>query len=169
LMIYVTHDQVEALTFADRVVVMKEGQVLQIGTPLDLFERPEHTFVGYFIGSPGMNLLPARLSKNRAQVSGHEIKLDATYPTIADNAQVQIGVRPDHVTLTPSNGALRVNIDRIDDLGRTRLARVRIGSNPLVATVPPDFTPTAGEAGLRFEPGRVHVYVEDRRVQGVAA
>ena len=56
LMIYVTHDQIEALTFADKVVVMNEGKAVQIGTPDDLFERPEHTFVGYFIGSPGMNL-----------------------------------------------------------------------------------------------------------------
>ena len=59
LMIYVTHDQVEALTFADKVVVMNEGKAVQIGTPDDLFARPEHTFVGYFIGSPGMNFLPA--------------------------------------------------------------------------------------------------------------
>jgi glycerol transport system ATP-binding protein len=57
-MIYVTHDQTEALTFADQVVVMLEGQVVQAGTPVELFERPRHTFVGHFIGSPGMNLLP---------------------------------------------------------------------------------------------------------------
>jgi glycerol transport system ATP-binding protein len=57
-MIYVTHDQTEALTFADQVVVMKDGEVVQIGTPEDLFERPQHTFVGHFIGSPGMNVLP---------------------------------------------------------------------------------------------------------------
>src|SRR3546814_4006638 len=57
-MIYVTHDQTEALTFADKVVVMYEGEVVQIGTPEELFEVPAHTFVGYFIGSPGMNVLP---------------------------------------------------------------------------------------------------------------
>ena len=60
-MIYVTHDQTEALTFADQVVVMHEGTVVQIGTPVDLFERPKHTFVGHFIGSPGMNVLPCTL------------------------------------------------------------------------------------------------------------
>ena len=69
LMIYVTHDQTEALTFADKVVVMNDGRAVQIGTPAELFERPEHTFVGYFIGSPGMNLLPARVSRARAPVS----------------------------------------------------------------------------------------------------
>jgi glycerol transport system ATP-binding protein len=169
LMIYVTHDQVEALTFADQVVVMKDGQVLQIGTPLDLFERPEHTFVGYFIGSPGMNLLPARLVNDRAWVNGHEIRLAAAYPTVAENTQVQLGVRPDHLTLTSPDVGLRVTVERVSDLGRTRLARVRLGSNPLVANVPPDFAVPDGEAGLRLEPQRVHVYVDDRRVQGVAA
>src|SRR6056297_2062750 len=58
-MIYVTHDQIEALTFADQVVVMQDGVIVQVGTPVELFERPRHTFVGHFIGSPGMNLLPA--------------------------------------------------------------------------------------------------------------
>ena len=57
-MIYVTHDQTEALTFADQVVVMHEGEIVQTGTPVELFEKPKHTFVGHFIGSPGMNILP---------------------------------------------------------------------------------------------------------------
>ena len=60
-MIYVTHDQTEALTFAEQVVVMKDGLIVQIGTPVELFERPRHTFVGHFIGSPGMNVLPCEL------------------------------------------------------------------------------------------------------------
>jgi glycerol transport system ATP-binding protein len=66
-MIYVTHDQTEALTFADKVVVMYDGRVVQIGTPEELFETPEHTFVGYFIGSPGMNLLDAKVEGSAAQ------------------------------------------------------------------------------------------------------
>ena len=64
-MIYVTHDQTEALTFADEVAVMFEGEVVQVGTPKELFEKPEHTFVGHFIGSPGMNLLPCSLDSPR--------------------------------------------------------------------------------------------------------
>ena len=67
-MIYVTHDQTEALTFADQVVVMHEGQVVQIGTPVELFEKPRHTFVGHFIGSPGMNLLALRDRRRRADI-----------------------------------------------------------------------------------------------------
>ena len=64
-MVYVTHDQTEALTFADKVVVMYEGEIVQIGTPAELFERPAHTFVGYFIGSPGMNVLPVAVEGRR--------------------------------------------------------------------------------------------------------
>ena len=75
-MIYVTHDQTEALTFADKVVVMHEGSVVQIGTPEELFERPAHTFVGYFIGSPGMNVLPAEVQGRQARIAGHALALD---------------------------------------------------------------------------------------------
>ena len=116
-----------------------------------------------------MNLLPARLAKDRADVDGNEIRLDAPIRGIAENAEVQIGVRPDHVRLAHSGEGPRVRIERIDDLGRTRLARVRLGENLLIAKVPPDLSIPAGEAGLRFEPGRVHVYVGEPRVAGVAA
>ena len=70
-MIYVTHDQTEALTFADQVLVMNEGTVVQSGTPVELFERPRHTFVGHFIGSPGMNVLPATFDNGVARFAGH--------------------------------------------------------------------------------------------------
>ena len=84
LMIYVTHDQVEALTFADKVVVMNDGRAVQIGTPAELFERPEHTFVGYFIGSPGHEpaARPDRTARGRV-VDGHDIPLGAAYPSLA--------------------------------------------------------------------------------------
>src|SRR5262245_65080793 len=72
-MIYVTHDQTEALTFADQVVVMKDGEIVQIGTPVELFERPKHTFVGHFIGSPGMNLLPCVVEGGRAMFGSQPI------------------------------------------------------------------------------------------------
>src|SRR5450631_3211913 len=95
LMIYVTHDQTEALTFADQVVVMDAGRVLQIGTPEELFERPEHTFVGYFIGSPGMNFIPALVSGSRAKVGDFEVALGAAYGDIPASENARIGVRPE--------------------------------------------------------------------------
>ena len=160
LMIYVTHDQTEALTFADQVVVMNGGQVMQVGTPAELFDRPDHTFVGHFIGSPGMNLLPAAVSGAEAQVAGHTLALAGHYAP--QGGQVQIGVRPDFAEL--AGGGLPVQVDRIDDLGRLRLARVRLGPHPLVATVGPDAGIQGSEAHLRIDPARIHVYADDLRV-----
>ncbi len=166
LMIYVTHDQTEALTFADRVVVMNEGQAVQIGTPEELFERPDHTFVGYFIGSPGMNFLPARVEGNRAYVGGNTIALGAAYPELTD--AVQIGVRPDFTTLTDGPG-LTVQVRRIDDFGRKRLAHVTLDGLPLVATVPPGWAGDGSQARVGFDAPHVLVYRNDVRVEGVAA
>ena len=136
LMIYVTHDQIEALTFADKVVVMNDGRAVQIGTPAELFERPEHTFVGYFIGSPGMNLLPAKINGARAVVDGHAFELGAAYPRLAGQPRVQIGVRPEFAALTAADG-IPVQVRRIADLGRRRLAYVDLAGHPVVATIPP--------------------------------
>src|SRR5258705_8195676 len=87
-MIYVTHDQTEALTFADTVVVMHDGRVVQSGTPAELFDKPAHTFVGYFIGSPGMNIVPAQVSGHEAKVDGHVIGLPRNYGVLAAGAEI---------------------------------------------------------------------------------
>src|SRR3954465_12571692 len=125
-MIYVTHDQTEALTFADTVVVMHDGRVVQSGTPAELFDRPEHTFVGYFIGSPGMNIVPAEVSGREARIDGHVIALNRSYDGLPAGAAIEVGVRPEFVdAVTPAPGLLTSKIERIDDLGRIRFARVR--------------------------------------------
>ena len=166
LMIYVTHDQVEALTFADRVVVMNDGRAVQIGTPADLFDRPEHTFVGYFIGSPGMNLLPAQVAGSTAIVAGHELRLAGTYPALnAAGSSVQVGIRPDYAMLT-RNGGVPVQVRRIDDLGRRRLAHVNLGPHAFIATVPPGMTLNGSEAAIELSPAHMHVYLDEHRVQG---
>ena len=165
LMIYVTHDQTEALTFADMVVVMNEGRVLQIGTPSELFETPAHTFVGYFIGSPGMNVLPAAVEGRQAVVDGHRIGLGAAYPAMPG---VELGIRPEFGSLSATGGPdhVPVHIDRIEDLGRRRLARVRLGSHRLVVTVPPGLVPAEGQAWAVFDPAHVHVFKASQRVEG---
>src|SRR5215216_5723104 len=98
-MIYVTHDQTEALTFADTVVVMHEGSVVQTGTPEELFARPAHTFVGYFIGSPGMNILPAEVQGRQARVAGHALELERRYGEFPAGARIEIGIRPEFVRI----------------------------------------------------------------------
>src|SRR4051794_22596747 len=168
-MIYVTHDQTEALTFADTVVVMHDGRVVQSGTPAELFDKPEHTFVGYFIGSPGMNIVPAEVKGREARIGGHRIALNRTYGVLPSDAKIEIGVRPEFVNVAaPASGLLSATIERIDDLGRVRFARVRIGEVKFAARVPPGFSVPDAQAGLKFDPSRVHVYADSRLVEGAA-
>jgi len=120
-MIYVTHDQTEALTFADKVVVMYDGRVVQMGTPQELFETPQHTFVGYFIGSPGMNVLDAQVTGNTAVIAGHKIALGHGYGTLT--GKVEVGVRPEFVSLASGDEGLPVTIKRVEDVGRHKIVR----------------------------------------------
>ena len=136
-----THDQVEALTFADKVVVMYGGEVVQIGTPQELFERPGHTFVGYFIGSPGHEL-PARrgLGRSRALVDGARASARARPTAEPPKGQrVQIGVRPEYVAIV-ERGRRPVQVRRVEDLGRKRLAYVALGGQLLVGHHPPEMS-----------------------------
>ncbi len=168
LMIYVTHDQVEALTFADRVVVMKDGEALQVGTPEELFEKPAHSFVGYFIGSPGMNFLDATVDGNVARVGDRVFPLGATY-RVPRGAPTQIGIRPEHLSLEPVENGIPVRVRRVDDLGRNRLAHVLLGDRPLVATVRDGAEIGDRDAAIGYDPAHAHVYVDDQRVDGEAA
>jgi glycerol transport system ATP-binding protein len=167
-MIYVTHDQTEALTFADTVVVMHDGRVVQSGTPAELFDKPAHTFVGYFIGSPGMNIVPAKVSGREARIDGHIIALERSYDALPRGAKIEVGVRPEFVDIAlPAPDLLSANIERIDDLGRVRFARVRVGDTKLSARVPPGFSVQGENAGLKFDPSHVHVYADSLLVEGV--
>ena len=165
LMIYVTHDQVEALTFADEVMVMRDGKVLQRATPSELFERPDHTFVGYFIGSPGMNLVPASIEGRLANVAEQTIELGLTYAPPPSGSKVQLGFRPDYATLAASGG-IPVRVRRIEDLGRRRLARVGLGPHEIFATVPHGINITGEDAGLIIRTDRIFVYVDEQRLEG---
>jgi glycerol transport system ATP-binding protein len=168
-MIYVTHDQTEALTFADTVVVMHDGRVVQSGTPAELFERPAHTFVGYFIGSPGMNIVAAEVSDREARIGGHSLMLSRSYGALPPGARIEIGVRPEFVDIAdPAPGLLAANIERIDDLGRIRFARVRVGDAKFAARVPAGFSPSGSAIGLKFDASHVHVYADSHLVEGAA-
>jgi glycerol transport system ATP-binding protein len=160
-MIYVTHDQTEALTFADKVVVMHDGRVVQMGTPQDLFEVPAHTFVGYFIGSPGMNLLDARVDGDRALVGDTSLPLGGRYAAPA--GRVQIGIRPEFVTLSASAG-LPVTVTRVEDVGRHRILRAEHQASVLNAILPDGAEIPAGQVRLVFDPARTLVYADDWRV-----
>lgn len=165
-MIYVTHDQTEALTFADKVVVMYDGRVVQIGTPEELFARPAHTFVGYFIGSPGMNVIPARVEGNRAYVEGTELPLGQGYGRL--EGKVEIGVRPEFVRLSQSGG-LPVKVRRVEDVGRHKIVRAEFFGHEINIIAGEDERITAEASRVTFDPAHVNVYANEWRVNGEAA
>ncbi|MBA4491796.1 ABC transporter ATP-binding protein [Paracoccus sp. S1E-3] len=160
-MIYVTHDQTEALTFAQKVVVMHDGRVVQMGTPEELFETPAHTFVGYFIGSPGMNFLDAEVQGNRAVLPGGEsVDLGAHYAPAS--GRVQIGIRPEYARLSADQG-LPLTISRVEDAGRHRLLRGAVLGKPLNIVLA-EGEAVEGRSRVLFRPEKINVYADDWRV-----
>ena len=124
-MIYVTHDQIEALTFADQVVVMHEGQIVQTGTPVELFEKPKHTFVGHFIGSPGMNILPCVIENGQINFGGKI--LPNKINTKKNNFKTtQVGIRPEFINF--SKDGIEVKIKRVSDTGRHKVVDAECSS-----------------------------------------
>ncbi|SEN73332.1 carbohydrate ABC transporter ATP-binding protein, CUT1 family [Loktanella fryxellensis] len=164
-MIYVTHDQTEALTFADKVVVMHDGRVVQIGTPQDLFERPAHTFVGYFIGSPGMNLFDATLdaTSNGRHARIGDATVDLTQPYAA-TGRVQVGVRPEFIRLAAGGDGIPAQITRIEDVGRHKIVRLHAAGRDISALIGEGEAIPADTDRITFAPQGVNVYADDWRV-----
>ena len=117
-LIYVTHDQVEALTFAQQVVVMTRGRAVQMGPAADLFERPSHTFVGHFIGSPGMNFLPGQVDGSGVHLCGVNVGLPTSGVPLPAG-EITLGIRPEYVQLVSpqTHGALPMTVSQIRDVG----------------------------------------------------
>ena len=148
-MIYVTHDQTEALTFADKVVVMHDGAVVQIGTPEELFERPAHTFVGHFIGSPGMNVLPCRgRGRDGAWSTGMRSSCAGLIRPCRTASASSSASGRNSSSCGRKASAFPVQVRRIDDIGRARIARVELAGQPLAASVAGGRSPSTGERGV---------------------
>ena len=160
-MVYVTHDQTEALTFADKVVVMYDGQIVQIGTPAELFERPSHTFVGYFIGSPGMNVMPVTVEGATARIGDMAVPL-AGAPKLTGSGSVELGIRPEFVKL--ERGGLPVSIEKVEDIGRQKIVRARFAGQRIAIVVPEDDEIPA-EAGIRLDPSAIGIFADSWRVK----
>jgi glycerol transport system ATP-binding protein len=128
-LIYVTHDQVEALTFAEQVVVMTRGRAVQIGSASELFERPQHTFVGHFIGSPGMNFLPAQWTASGLSIAGQQVL--STASAMRGAGATLLGVRPEYVNVAQPNesGAIHAVVTQAQDIGTYWLITAEIGAH----------------------------------------
>lgn len=154
-MIYVTHDQTEALTFADQVVVMNEGEVVQIGTPVELFNRPTHTFVGHFIGSPGMNILPCDLRGGKAFFNDHLITLEGKISKTMTGSP-QLGIRPEFVSLGKSG--IPAVVTKVADVGRHIVVHSKAGDTSIAAIISGDLPDVGDHVHLVFDKTQTRLY-----------
>jgi len=171
-MIYVTHDQIEAMTLADKIVVLRDGRVEQAGPPLQLYHHPANRFVAGFIGSPPMNFLPARLQRNTTPAEltlpggePQQASVDAT--ALPVGAAVSCGIRPEHVELfRPGDTALEGAVVLCEQLGDHSLVLLRVGEGDelLTAKLAPGTEPAEGQQmGIRLPPEHCHVFASDGR------
>jgi len=160
-MVYVTHDQTEALTFANHVVVMYEGEVVQIGTPAELFERPKHTFVGYFIGSPGMNVLPVSVDGRSAKLGSQTIELPGA-PKMTAAGAIELGIRPEYVRLGAAG--MPATIRKVEDIGRHKVVRASLEGCDIAVIVGEDAEIPA-DPRIAFDPAGINLYADSWRVE----
>jgi multiple sugar transport system ATP-binding protein len=170
--IYVTHDQVEAMTLADRIVVMNQGRIEQIATPQDLYQSPATRFVADFIGAPGTNFVPAtvHMERDRLRIAiegGWRLPLPAeradAYEAFMDQS-VLAGIRPEHFLLSPSadetvENEVEVTLGVVEPLGMETLAHFSLAGHPMIARLSPDRELLPGRhIRLQVETGKIHLF-----------
>jgi multiple sugar transport system ATP-binding protein len=165
--VYVTHDQTEAMTLADRIVVMSDGQIEQIGTPMELFNNPVNCFVAGFIGSPPMNQIKATIAAGESQPVAKFDDQIIKLPELdeikdAEGREVVIGIRPEHVLLEPEGdcSAVSVELDLVETLGSEALLHTHIGGTPFVVKVETkgDISHLDDVTTLYFQTNRMKVF-----------
>ena len=162
-MIYVTHDQTEALTFAEQVVVMHEGEIVQTGTPVELFEKPKHTFVGYFIGSPGMNIIPCEIQNGTAAVAGVKISTSSEIKQKSNFSKTEIGIRPEFVSF--GKDGIPVNIIKVSNTGRHKIIDTECKSGKIKVLSHSSKEIPSGSAFLSFDKKYTFAYGDSRLIE----
>ena len=161
--IYVTHDQIEAMTMADRIVVMNQGRVEQIGAPLELYDRPKNLFVARFIGSPTMNLVEGTVHSDGSSPvlrskAGASIRLPASLQ-VASGADVVLGFRPEHLRVAHANGDIVARVSRIQQTGAETYMVLDLGSLSISITLHDRVNVTPGEQiHLTMQPDCLHLF-----------
>jgi multiple sugar transport system ATP-binding protein len=159
--VYVTHDQIEAMTMADRIVVMHAGRVEQVGTPLELYDRPANTFVAGFIGSPAMNFLDGRARRDGAAAAvelpgGIVLPLPAAVP---DGSAVRVGIRPEHVGHDAGGAGLPATIRVVEPTGAETFVQAEVAGRPFTAVFPGRHPVAPGDRiALAPRPDALHVF-----------
>lgn len=159
--VYVTHDQVEALSLGDRIAVMKEGKIVQVDTPDRVYDLPATHFVGSFIGSPPMNFLAGTVrSGDAAALEAAGVRLEMRSMPVRSRDQVLIGIRPEHIAVerTAVAGGIPATVVVIEPIGPQKLLTVQVGSEKLKVTTPVEFAVNQGQrVWLRFDPARIRL------------
>jgi sn-glycerol 3-phosphate transport system ATP-binding protein len=155
--IYVTHDQVEAMTLADRIVVLNGGQIEQVGTPAEIYANPATTFVASFIGAPPMNMLEANVTGDALEIEGQSLPFPRSH-----RGPVRMGLRPERMQINGSDAGLNAEITVLEDLGATRLIHARLGNQEVVLSQDADLpVPSDGKISIAFRPDDVHLFDRD--------
>ncbi|MFT6805547.1 MAG: glycerol transport system ATP-binding protein [Glaciecola sp.] len=165
-MVYVTHDQLEASTFADKIAVMYGGQIVQFGTPRELFEKPNHAFVGYFIGSPGMNLIEAKKSKGGVIFNNTFVPLNPDMQALLDpitSSNIKIGIRPEfiHVCDDKAEGGFECDVLHTEDLGTYKIITMKLDGEVLKVRIHEDRIVPTKKAYICFPDQWLKVYVDE--------
>ncbi len=156
--VYVTHDQIEAMTMADRIVVMRDGRISQVGAPLELYDRPINTFVAGFIGSPSMNLIAGEVAGDRFKAGGIDLPMPAG-ATIAQGTKLTYGIRPEHLTLADSGQPVTVVV--VEPTGAEIHLVLRAGEVEMTAVVRERQAFQPGQTlHIAPLPGMVHLFDE---------
>jgi len=157
-MVYVTHDQVEAMTLADRILIMRDGHVQQLGAPLEVYDRPQNLFVAGFIGAPEMNLVEGRVEDGRFVADGFSIGLPQG-PAVAEGTELVVGIRPEHMPAGEAPGAVPLEVSVIEQLGAQTLLIGRIGRVRMRVLVErTDGVRSGTVVPVSLKPERLHVF-----------
>jgi multiple sugar transport system ATP-binding protein len=164
--IYVTHDQTEAMTLGDRIVVMNAGRVEQAGTPMELYLKPANRFVAGFLGSPPMNFVPGRVERAEFVAEGGALRVGMPGASSGDGRDAVLGIRPEDVYLDgaapPSASPATLVLDSAETMGNETIVTLRAGEHEIVARVPPRPLPAPGESvAAAFDTARAHLFDPD--------
>jgi sn-glycerol 3-phosphate transport system ATP-binding protein len=168
--IFVTHDQVEAMTLADKLVVMNKGHVEQVGQPLDIYHRPASVFVASFIGSPAMNLFETRVETETATVrfGGAQVPIDSALAAQLRGKDVTVGIRPEQCVVVPAGTGVSAKVDFVEELGSGRVVHAEIDGQPFAAVIGEQMNVRPGDRiSLELPPSQLHIFDRDsgRRIE----
>jgi multiple sugar transport system ATP-binding protein len=166
--LYVTHDQVEAMTLGDKVVVLQEGKIHQVGPPETIYNRPANTFVATFVGSPVMNLFKGRITRKGESFAFHHSDFSlhvGSLPPHMEGCEVEVGIRPEDIEVRQEESDLRAEVEMLSNVGAEQYIHTKLGRAPLTLRAPKDATCRAGDMiPIHVDTRKLHFFFEGQRM-----